>query len=148
MADSAACFTLISPGVLSSTNETPAPLSELKSALESPNDSVKIETMKRILVMMVNGEPLPGLLMHVIRFVMPSKSKPLKKLLLVYWEVCPKYNGDKLKQEMILVWCVPNISIYEVWVGGGGWRRAKSMRGGGEGRRRPPAPPAPPQKSI
>src|SRR5271156_1515830 len=36
---------------------------------------------------------------------MPSKSKPLKKLLHFYWEVCPKTNPDgKLKQEMILVW--------------------------------------------
>jgi coatomer subunit beta len=36
---------------------------------------------------------------------MPSKSKPLKKLLYAYWEICPKLNPDgKLKQEMILVW--------------------------------------------
>jgi coatomer subunit beta len=36
---------------------------------------------------------------------MPSKSKPLKKLLLIYWEICPKLNPDgKLKQEMVLVW--------------------------------------------
>jgi coatomer subunit beta len=36
---------------------------------------------------------------------MPSKSKPLKKLLYSYWEICPKTNADgKLKQEMILVW--------------------------------------------
>lgn len=36
---------------------------------------------------------------------MPSKSKPLKKLLHFYWEICPKTNPDgKLKQEMILVW--------------------------------------------
>jgi len=39
--------------------------------------------------------------------VMPSKSKPLKKLLHFYWEICPKTNPDgKLKQEMILVWYV------------------------------------------
>ena len=35
---------------------------------------------------------------------MPSKSKPLKKLLHFYWEICTKTNPDgKLKQEMILV---------------------------------------------
>lgn len=44
--------------------------------------------------------------------VMPSKSKPLKKLLHFYWEICPKTNPDgKLKQEMILVWYVPPVMV-------------------------------------
>jgi hypothetical protein len=52
------------------------------------------------------GDPLPQLTMHVIRFVLPSKNKALKKLLLFYWEVVPKKTQDgKLRQEMILVWC-------------------------------------------
>lgn len=64
-----------------------------------------METMKKILTIMLNGDPMPGLLMHVIRFIMPAKSKSLKKLLLMYWEICPKTNPDgKMKQEMILVW--------------------------------------------
>lgn len=117
---------------------------------------VKVETMKRILTIMLNGDPMPSLLMHIIRFVyvvpgnvlllsttccvlsvywgvgtyclanlyvathitlldngadcgcsssMPSKSKPLKKLLYFYYEICPKLDSaGKLKQEMILVW--------------------------------------------
>lgn len=45
--------------------------------------------------------------MPIIQFVLPSRHKQLKKLLHFYWEVCPKYDDDgKLKQEMILVWCV------------------------------------------
>lgn len=61
--------------------------------------------MKRILTIMLNGDPMPSLLMHIIRFVMPSKSKSLKKLLYFYYEICPKLDaGGKLKQEMILVW--------------------------------------------
>lgn len=49
----------------------------------------------------------PTLLMPVIQYCMPSKSKQLKKLLHFYWEVCPKYDEQgKLKQEMILVVCV------------------------------------------
>ncbi|KAJ3092871.1 coatomer subunit beta [Quaeritorhiza haematococci] len=79
-------------------------IQELRSQLENGKDEQKIETMKKILLLMLNGDPCPQLLMHVIRFVMPSKSKALKKLLLVYWEICPKTNPDgKLKQEMILV---------------------------------------------
>ena len=50
----------------------------------------------------------PQLLMPIIQYVMPSKNKALKKLLHFYWEVCPKYDeAGKLKQEMILVVCVP-----------------------------------------
>jgi coatomer subunit beta len=77
----------------------------LKASLEKGSDEEKIRTLKRILILMLNGDPLPGLLMHVIRFIMPAKNKTLKKLLLVYWEICPKVNPDgKLKQEMVLVW--------------------------------------------
>ena len=78
---------------------------ELKVQLEKGTDDSKVETMKRILTVMLNGDPMPQLLMHIIRFVMPSKSKPLKKLLYFYYEICPKLDSNgKLKQEMILVW--------------------------------------------
>ncbi|KAJ9663745.1 coatomer subunit beta [Coniosporium apollinis] len=77
---------------------------ELKTQLEKGTDDTKIETMKRILTIMLNGDPMPGLLMHIIRFVMPSKSKPLKKLLYIYYEICPKHDASgKLRQEWILV---------------------------------------------
>ncbi len=80
-------------------------MSELRTQLEKGTDESKVETMKRILTIMLNGDPMPQLLMHIIRFVMPSKSKPLKKLLYFYYEICPKLDASgKLKQEMILVW--------------------------------------------
>lgn len=80
-------------------------LQELRTQLEKGTDETKVETMKRILTIMLNGDAMPQLLMHIIRFVMPSKSKPLKKLLYFYYEICPKLDaGGKLKQEMILVW--------------------------------------------
>lgn len=86
--------------------DQPSP-QELKTQLEKGTDESKVETMKRILTIMLNGDPMPGLLMHIIRFVMPSKSKPLKKLLYFYYEICPKLDANgKLKQEMILVWYV------------------------------------------
>lgn len=83
---------------------TKTSVSEYKSLLEKSKDEVKISTMKRILITMLNGDPLPDLLMHIIRFVMPSRNKELKKLLYFYWEICPKYDSSgKMKQEMILV---------------------------------------------
>lgn len=45
--------------------------------------------------------------MPIIQYALPSKNKQLKKLLHFYWEVLPKHDDQgKLKQEMILVWCV------------------------------------------
>ncbi|KAI0541297.1 Coatomer, beta subunit [Xylaria digitata] len=79
-------------------------MSELRTQLEKGTDETKVDTMKRILTIMLNGDPMPQLLMHIIRFVMPSKSKHLKKLLYFYYEICPKLDSSgKLKQEMILV---------------------------------------------
>lgn len=80
-------------------------MSELRTQLEKGTDDSKVDTMKRILTIMLNGDSMPQLLMHIIRFVMPSKSKHLKKLLYFYYEICPKLDANgKLKQEMILVW--------------------------------------------
>jgi len=88
------------------TADTPS-LQDIRTQLEKGTDDTKQETMKRVLTIMLNGDPMPQLLMHIIRFVMPSKSKPLKKLLYLYYEVCPKHDATgKLKQEMILVWYV------------------------------------------
>ncbi|KAF1356960.1 adaptin N terminal region-domain-containing protein [Delphinella strobiligena] len=85
------------------TSDQPS-LQDLRTQLEKGSDESKQETMKRILTIMLNGDPMPQLLMHIIRFVMPSKSKALKKLLYMYYEVCPKHDASgKLKQEMILV---------------------------------------------
>ncbi|KAF9011340.1 coatomer beta subunit appendage platform-domain-containing protein [Cyathus striatus] len=77
---------------------------DLRSALEKGSDDVKIETLRKIIISTINGNPLPTLMMPVMQFVMPSRNKHLKKLLHFYWEVCPKYDETgKLKQEMILV---------------------------------------------
>ncbi|KAI8962976.1 Coatomer, beta subunit [Daldinia sp. FL1419] len=79
-------------------------MSDLRMQLEKGTDETKVDTMKRILTVMLNGDPMPQLLMHIIRFVMPSRYKPLKKLLYFYYEICPKLDSTgKLKQEMILV---------------------------------------------
>ncbi|QSL66430.1 hypothetical protein MERGE_000810 [Pneumocystis wakefieldiae] len=82
--------------------DTPT-LEQLKMSLESKDDNVKIEAMKTILIIMSNGNDMPQLLMHVIRFIIPSRNKTLKKLLYYYWEICLKHNPEgKMKQEMIL----------------------------------------------
>lgn len=79
-------------------------VAEYRTLLEKGKDESKIDAMKQILVAMLDGNPMPELLMHVIRYVMPSRNKELKKLLYFYWEIVAKVDSDgKLKQEMILV---------------------------------------------
>ncbi|KAG0239327.1 coatomer subunit beta [Actinomortierella wolfii] len=76
----------------------------LRQRIEKGSDDVKIETMRKIIFMMLNGDPLNSLLMPVIMNVMRSRNKQLKKLVHFYLEICPKTNPDgRLKQEMILV---------------------------------------------
>lgn len=83
---------------------TKVSVNEFKNLLEKGKDDVKVDTMKKILITILNGDPLPDLLMHIIRFVMPSRNKELKKLLYHYWEVCPKMDeSGKMRHEMILV---------------------------------------------
>lgn len=54
--------------------------------------------------MILSGERLPGVLMTIIRFVLPLQDHMIKKLLLIFWEIVPKTSPDgKLLQEMILV---------------------------------------------
>jgi coatomer subunit beta len=79
-------------------------LKDLKQQLQTGNDTVKIEAMKAILTLMLQGELLNSLLMDVIRFVMPSKNKQLKKLCVLYWECCQKRLPDSSPiPEMVLV---------------------------------------------
>jgi coatomer subunit beta len=51
------------------TTDHASDIQSLRNALEKGNDDTKIQTMQKILVIMLNGDALPGLLMHVIRFV-------------------------------------------------------------------------------
>ncbi|EIW87463.1 coatomer protein [Coniophora puteana RWD-64-598 SS2] len=93
------CYTI----VFEDATESPS-TQELRTALEKGSDEDKIDTLRRIIVSTINGNPQPNLLMPIIQYILPSRNKQLKKLLHFYWEVCPKYDENgKLKQEMILV---------------------------------------------
>nr|KAG5704874.1 hypothetical protein BaRGS_001345 [Batillaria attramentaria] len=77
---------------------------QLRQELEKGDTKTKIDALKKVIQMILNGEKMPSLLMTIIRFVMPMQDHTVKKLLLVFWEVVPKYHPDgKLMQEMILV---------------------------------------------
>lgn len=83
--------------------EAPSP-AELKKSLEKGTEFERIEALKRVITLTINGEPLPGVLMCIIRFVLPSRNHTLKKLLLLYLEAVEKVDANgRLRPEMILV---------------------------------------------
>ncbi|KAM7532573.1 hypothetical protein Aperf_G00000131736 [Anoplocephala perfoliata] len=94
------CYTLISL-----TNESKQYTEQkLREDLQNDNVAVKREALKELIRNSVNGEKYRDLLMIVIRFVMPSSDRTIKKLLHLFWEVAPKYSPEgKLLNEMILV---------------------------------------------
>ncbi|XP_028165988.1 coatomer subunit beta, partial [Ostrinia furnacalis] len=94
------CYTLINfPTDTERHNEM-----QLKLDLEKGDTKKKIEALKKVIGIILSGEKIPGLLMIIIRFVLPLQDHTIKKLLLIFWEIVPKTTADgKLMQEMILV---------------------------------------------
>lgn len=77
---------------------------DLKKKLESGSLEEKAEALKRAISMQLGGEILPGLLMMVIRYVLPHEDTHLRKLGLYYLEIVDKHGPDgKMLPEMILV---------------------------------------------
>jgi len=65
---------------------------QIRKQLEDNDPQVKRHAVKAAIMAMLGGEPMPSILMQVIRFCINSQDKPLKKLCMLYWEVVPKYQ--------------------------------------------------------
>lgn len=77
---------------------------EICKDLESADINNKIRGIKSAIMALLSGETMPRVLMTVIRFCITQDDHQIKKLLMMYWEVVPKYGADgKLLPEMILV---------------------------------------------
>jgi len=72
----------------------PPNISELRAQLQEGSTEEKIAAMKKVILLLLNGETLPNLVMTIIQFVMPSKDHTIKKLALLYWEVCEKASSE------------------------------------------------------
>eukprot|EP01069_Polyplicarium_translucidae_P003695 Polyplicarium_translucidae@DN2384_c0_g1_i1.p1 len=84
---------------------TPPPVRAMKTKLESKIVSTQEKALASTIRWLINGETsYNGLLMTVIRFVVPSRGHRIKKLLQIFWEIVDKCKPDgSLKDEMILV---------------------------------------------
>lgn len=77
---------------------------ELKEALDKGDVAAKIDALKKMIVLQLNGESQNHLIMSVIKFCVPQDDHTLKKLLIYFWEVVEKTDATgKLLPEMILL---------------------------------------------
>ena len=105
---------------------------DIQKQLESSKVKDKINALESLLLLMINGEPYPKLLMSIIRFIVPNPDHRVKKLCMLYWEIVDKTKEDgQLREEMILVcqalrndlthpnefeeFCTVLCEIYGVW---------------------------------
>ena len=58
-----------------------AEMDELAAGLENADVAVKSATLRKIIMLILNGEQLGALLMKVIQYIVPNEDKGLKKLL-------------------------------------------------------------------
>uniref|UniRef100_A0A7S0ZID4 Coatomer subunit beta n=1 Tax=Timspurckia oligopyrenoides TaxID=708627 RepID=A0A7S0ZID4_9RHOD len=79
-------------------------ISALRTGLESKVLGDKMDALKRILLLHLNGEKMDSMLMSVIRYVLPHEDAHLRKLGLYFLETVDKKSPDgSMLPEMILV---------------------------------------------
>lgn len=68
---------------------------------------------------------MPRMLMTVIRYCINTENHELKKLLMLFWEIVPKYDANrKLLPEMILVRTRVNSHVQQMTAVGTGMQRS------------------------
>lgn len=83
---------------------TPALANEIKEQLEGHDTELKVDAMKKAVMLLLNGETLPTLFITIVRYVLPSEDHTIQKLLLLYLEIIEKTDSKgKILPEMILI---------------------------------------------
>jgi coatomer subunit beta len=90
--------------LISTEKSTSVHQDDICKDLESSDIRLKTNALKNSIIGLLAGEPMPRVLMTVIRYCINCDDHMIKKLLMLYWELVPKYAPDgKLLPEMILV---------------------------------------------
>jgi coatomer subunit beta len=98
------CLKQIITVLFNTDKQNPLTQEEILKQLEDSDDKIKVKALKSAILMMLGGEPMPRILMTVIRFCINTEHHEFKKLLMLFWEIVPKYDLEKkLLPEMILV---------------------------------------------
>jgi hypothetical protein len=76
----------------------PASASEIKASLESGDPDAVRSALQAAIGALLAGEPLPGLFITLVRYVLPSEDHAVQKLLLLYLvraRACP-FSGAEM----------------------------------------------------
>lgn len=94
-----ACYLIIDYDV-----QTPPNSSEIAKLLEKGTESEQIDAMKTLILMILQDEHFPRMIMTVVQHAMRVDSREMKKLLMIYWESIEKTNPDgTIKDEMVML---------------------------------------------
>lgn len=94
-----ACYLIIDYDV-----QTPPSSAEIAKLLEKGNETEQIDAMKTLILMILQDEHFPRMIMTVVQHAMRVDSKEMKKLLMIYWESIEKTNPDgSIKDEMVML---------------------------------------------
>ena len=86
--------------------DVPAPpaSADIAKLLEKGSVEEKVDAMKTLILMILQDEHFPRMIMTVVQHVLREESKELKKLVLLYLEEIEKTNADgSIKDEMVLL---------------------------------------------
>ncbi len=77
---------------------------DLIAELENADPARKVAGLKKVIMLILAGEDMPKVIFAVIRYCITVEDHALQKLLMLFYEVVKKYDGQgKLLPEMILV---------------------------------------------
>ncbi|CAG9315869.1 unnamed protein product [Blepharisma stoltei] len=93
------CYLIIDYEVLA-----PPTSQEISKILQQGTEEEKIDAMKTLILMILQDDHYPRMIMTIVQHAMRAESKDMKKLLLLYWEAIEKTNHDgTIKDEMVML---------------------------------------------
>jgi coatomer subunit beta len=81
------------------------PTKELKEAIEKGDIQTKIDTLKTLIKLQLNGEPQSHFIMTVIKHCVPVDNHILRKLCIYFWESVDKTGDDGKPLPEIILLC-------------------------------------------
>lgn len=83
---------------------TPPAPKDVEAHLSKGSLEEKIDAMKTLILMILQDEHFPRMIMVVVQNCMRVDDHEMKKLLMLYWEVIEKVNNDgTVKEEMVML---------------------------------------------
>ena len=95
---------------------SPPTTQQLAQQLESEEVEERVEAMRRVLGLLLQGENVRALLVPILKGVMTCRDRRLQRLLFVYWENINREGADgTLLPDLLLIPCVEHAHVLFLW---------------------------------